>query len=95
MASATLTTAKMSTATSAALEFSHRSALAERDHQRQACSPRPTTANMIKKEAYLDTISANHSMPVGFALMSYRHLVLAIKRPFGAADSPPDAGSRP
>ena len=25
-------------------------------------------------------------MPVGFALMSYRHLVLAIKRPFGAAD---------
>lgn len=27
-------------------------------------------------------------MPVGFALMSYRHLVLAIKRPFGTADEP-------
>jgi TRAP-type C4-dicarboxylate transport system permease small subunit len=34
-------------------------------------------------------------MPVGFTLMSYRHLVLAIKRVFGATDSPPGAEPQP
>lgn len=34
-------------------------------------------------------------MPVGFTLMSYRHLVLAVKRLSGAAESPAGAGSLP
>ena len=29
-------------------------------------------------------------LPIGFALMSYRHVVLAIKRPFGTTDKPID-----
>lgn len=34
-------------------------------------------------------------LPVGFGLMSYRHLVLAIKRPFGAAERPPGGDFSP
>lgn len=33
-------------------------------------------------------------MPVGFALMAYRHIVLAIKRPFGTTDKSIDPGSQ-
>jgi len=34
-------------------------------------------------------------MPIGFALMSYRHFVHAIKRPFGVTDNPTGTGSQP
>ncbi|MFC1778644.1 TRAP transporter small permease [Pseudomonadota bacterium] len=33
-------------------------------------------------------------LPIGFALMSYRHVVLAIKRPFGTTDEPTVADSQ-
>jgi TRAP-type C4-dicarboxylate transport system permease small subunit len=32
-------------------------------------------------------------LPIGFGLMAYRHLVFAIKRPFGPVDGP--SGSKP
>jgi TRAP-type C4-dicarboxylate transport system permease small subunit len=34
-------------------------------------------------------------LPVGFALMAYRHMVLAVKRPFATVDDPIDTGSQP